>query len=103
LRPTSAAKGKTGALLIVCRLKGIIINIIAPVRKPNSRAAFGQNVRGIRLKLGWSQEELAERAGLHRTYIGSIERGERNISLDNIIRLALALRTTPSALLKGVN
>lgn len=49
-----------------------------------------------------SQETLADLAGLHRTYIGGIERGERNLSLKNIFVLALALKTTPSSLLADV-
>ena len=49
---------------------------------------FGQRVRELRLGAGMSQEELADRAGLHRTYIGGIERGERNIGLLNVFRLA---------------
>ncbi len=52
---------------------------------------FGQNVRRLRKAKGWSQEELAKRSHLHRTYIGSIERSERNISLLNIERIAKAL------------
>jgi transcriptional regulator with XRE-family HTH domain len=48
-------------------------------------------LREIRLKKGLSQERLAELAGLHRTYVSSVERGERNISLENIDRLANAL------------
>lgn len=52
---------------------------------------FGSNVKKCRLKCGWSQEQLAQRAGLHRTYIGSIERSERNVSLLNIERIAHAL------------
>ncbi len=52
---------------------------------------FGETIRAIRKSKGWSQEELAEASGLHRTYIGSIERGEQNVSLKNIKRLADAL------------
>ena len=53
--------------------------------------AFGKRVRELRMGLGLSQEELAERAGLHRNYIGGVERGERNIGLLNVDRLAAAL------------
>ena len=63
---------------------------------------FGKNLRERRLALGLSQEELAEHADLHRTYVGSAERGERNVSLENIVRLADALKVKPSDLLKGV-
>jgi transcriptional regulator with XRE-family HTH domain len=49
---------------------------------------FGQRVRELRLERHWSQEELAHRSGLHRTYIGSLERGERNVSLRAIQMLA---------------
>lgn len=52
---------------------------------------FGQKVREERLKLGLSQEELASRANLHRTYIGMIERAEKNITLSNIEKVARAL------------
>lgn len=52
---------------------------------------FGENLRKIRQRVGISQEKLAELAGLHRTYVSSIERGQRNISLENIERLAKAL------------
>ncbi len=55
------------------------------------RLAFGGNVRKLRLAAGFSQEALAEKADLHRTYVGSVERGERNISLENIHALAKAL------------
>ena len=58
------------------------------------RAQFGRRVRQLRTEKGWSQEELADRADLHRTYIGSVERGEQNISLANIERLAATLRVS---------
>ena len=51
---------------------------------------FAHNVRTLRNKKGWTQEQLARRADLHRTYIGSIERYERNVSLLNIERIAKA-------------
>ena len=52
---------------------------------------FGERLRAVRQERGISQEKLAELAGLHRTYVSSIERGERNVSLVNIERLAAAL------------
>ncbi len=53
--------------------------------------SFGQNIQKLRKQLGISQEELAYRAGFHRTYVGMIERGERNITLSNLKKLAKAL------------
>lgn len=64
---------------------------------------FGQRVRRRRHELGLSQEDLAEQAGMHRTYVGSIERGERNVALVNIIRLCDALRTSPQDLLHDLH
>jgi len=55
------------------------------------RRIFGARVRELRAKKGYSQEELAFRAGVHRTYLGGIERGERNPSLENISAIAQAL------------
>lgn len=63
---------------------------------------FGERVRSLRTTRGWSQELLAEEAGLHRNYVGGLERGERNVSLVNIGKLAAAFGVTPSELLKGV-
>lgn len=62
------------------------------------RETFGRRVRQLQLAKGFTQEVLAEKAGLHPTYIGSIERGERNVGLDNILKLARALDEPPSAL-----
>lgn len=70
--------------------------------KVNYLKAFGLNVRRIRETLGISQEELANRANLHRTYIGGIERGERNLGLINIIKLTRALGVKASELLQGI-
>jgi transcriptional regulator with XRE-family HTH domain len=63
------------------------------------REILAKNIRLIRNNLGLNQEQLAEEAGLHRTYIGSIERAERNVSIDNIEKLARALKVEPKLLL----
>lgn len=62
--------------------------------------ALGAAIRQKRLQLGWSQEELADRTGLHRTYIGGIERGERNVAVKNIQAIAEALGVPASTLLE---
>lgn len=63
------------------------------------RAAFGERIRELRHAAGLSQEDLAEASGLHRTYISSLERGQRNVGLDNIHVLAEALGVSASNLL----
>ena len=62
---------------------------------------FVGNLKRLRVQAGLSQEELAHRSGLHRTYVGSAERGERNVSLKAIERLAGGLGVPPAALLAG--
>ena len=70
------------------------------------RAAFGKRIRELRTARGFSQEELAHRAGIHSTYLGGIERGERNPALVNIGRIAKALKVPLAELfsvLRGVS
>jgi len=67
------------------------------------KKALGQRVREYRLGAGLSQEALAELCGLHRTYVGAVERGERNVSLMNIVALARALGVAPADLLRGIH
>lgn len=64
---------------------------MARAKQKNPQDVFGRRVRHLRTKKGWSQEELADAAELHRTYIGGIERGERNVSLRNISKIASSL------------
>jgi transcriptional regulator with XRE-family HTH domain len=59
-------------------------------------AAFGAAIRDIRKERGFSQEDLALEAGLDRSYFGGVERGERNVSLANVFRIADALSVRPS-------
>ncbi len=64
---------------------------------PNQLLA--RNLRALRLARNWSQEEMAEKCGLHRTYVGAIERGERNVTLETLNALALALGTSAAELI----
>lgn len=68
-------------------------------RKTPLQREFGKIIREKRLAMGFSQEELAEHAGLHFTYVSSTERGERNISLMNIAKFAKALRCSMTDLM----
>lgn len=69
--------------------------------RTSARSTLARNLRAARERLGLSQEALADAAGLHRTYVGSVERGERNVSIDNIARLASALGLDPADLLRN--
>lgn len=70
--------------------------------KPDIRERFGYAVKVRREELDWTQEELAERAGIHRTYLSDIERGSRNVSIINIERVAVALGLQVSELFQLV-
>ena len=67
-----------------------------------ARKALAQRLRMLRIARGWSQEVLAELSGLHRSYIGSVERAEHNIGLDNIERIAYALEVPIEHLVGGI-
>lgn len=73
------------------------------MNQSKAKEILAKNLRRYRNNTGLSQEELADRAGLHRTYISSVERAERNISLENIFLLAEALDIEPGELLKAIN
>ena len=68
----------------------------------NIQEAFGQAIRKLRMKQGISQEKFADLCNLHRTYISDIERGVRNISLENIGKMAIALNIKISDIFKEV-
>lgn len=70
------------------------------MKATQTRLKFAKRVRELRNKMGLSQEGLGFKANIHRTYIGSIERGEQNISIDNIDKLARALKVSVSEFFK---
>lgn len=67
--------------------------------EPDVKAAFGQRIRQLREARGWSQEHMAAVVGLDRSYVGTVERGERNISLENIVKFAKAFDVPLSQLM----
>jgi len=94
-------------LTLVCRL---IVCKILKFQSTNFRGKlcmsilkkFGNKIIKLRKEHGWSQEELAFKAGMHRTYIGMIERGEKNITLKSILKLSNAFNFNVEDLLKGI-
>lgn len=68
-----------------------------------TRALFGKRVREFRLKRKWSQENLSEESELHTTYIRGIERGKRNVGIENVVKLARALKVDVGQLFKGAH
>ena len=75
---------------------------IGSMAKKDILQRFGDRVRQLRQEAGWSQEEFAGRCDLDRTYVGGVERGERNLALRNIERIAKTLKLTIAELMDGV-
>ena len=73
-----------------------------PTPRSDALSTLGSRVRARRSELGLSQEALGDVSGLHWTFIGQVERGRRNISLHNLLRLAEALEVDPSQLVEGL-
>lgn len=75
---------------------------MATIHSPAAQA-FGARVRARRTELGKSQEKLAQDSGLHWTFVGQVERGRRNLSLMNILKLAEGLQIDPGELVRGLD
>ena len=71
--------------------------------RPAHRKRLGNRIRAYRNNLGFSQEKLAEIMDCHRNYIGKVERGEQNLTVDMLARLAKSLKRKPSELIKGMD
>ena len=80
----------------------LLLNLFHMGKAVDILKRFGQRVRELRRAQGLSQEAFAAKCGLDRTYMGGIERGERNLALRNIEKISLTLGVTPSELLKGI-
>lgn len=84
-----------------------MVDVAKQTKPPSQREkdpellAFGVHLRALRLERSLTQESLADAAGLHWTYIGQIERGERNLTLKNVLRLAKGLAVLPGELVDG--
>lgn len=87
-------------LLIVCRFISSTSLLFKFMDLGKYIESLGEALRHRRAKIGYSQESFADAVGLHRTYIGAVERGERNITVKNLAKIADALDITPSLLLK---
>jgi transcriptional regulator with XRE-family HTH domain len=76
---------------------------VPPTPVSDAAAAFGARVRARRQELGLSQEGLADAAGLHWTFVGQVERGRRNLTLHNILKLAAGLQMDPGPLVSDLH
>lgn len=68
--------------------------------KTSAREVLANNIRELRKQRGWSQDELADQAGVHRTYVGTVERCEQSITIDSLEKLANAFGVSPARLLE---
>lgn len=86
-------------------MDGLVLTMPNPPKSPlsDATAEFGRRVRARRNELGLSQEKLAEAAGLHWTFVGQVERGQRNLTLHNILRLASSLQVDSGELVTGMD
>lgn len=81
----------------------IFIVCLQEVRQVTIAREIGERLRAYRTQRGWSQEELAERADLHTTYIGQLERGEKNATIESISKVAGALGVSLSKLFENIS
>lgn len=81
----------------------LTVHVGRSTKRVNAQTELGRRVRARRLELSLSQMELAERIGLHFTFVSSVERGERNLSLRSLLRLAEGLSVNPSVLVDGLS
>jgi transcriptional regulator with XRE-family HTH domain len=92
-------------LLSTFVVQGVSVWSVARTRRARDAkvvAEFGKRLRRLRLAAGWSQEQMAAAAGVHRTYVGHIERGETSPTLYSILRFARALDIEPGDLVNGL-
>ena len=75
------------------------ISVMSRMKSKNIKTEVGFRIRRLREEKGWSQEKLGFRSSLHRNYIGGVERGERNVGIENIAKLAKARGVRPRDLL----
>lgn len=107
LNPTSIRRIVMGYLVSGCLItRSVGCALVSAVSSPalsEVTRTFGERVRSRRVHLGMTQDELAQASGLHWTYVGQIERGRRNLTLHNIVKLAAGLGVDPGRLVEGLS